>query len=224
MISIHNWLLKVYLQLQIFSQPLNWCICFQLIHIWDRYKSHSAVWLSILSNSSSFIRSYCLPLLVVLINCSGTLPIWKNKNAITNQMVWQIGKIWAMHAWNGDASESMFVAITLHANQCVLNKCIDYIFALILQFVWIITVSVLGQFRYGWIRNVWIGRHQIIHSILGPLDVWFIQCDQRNRLIESAYCHDVQFVCNDWCKPVQFLSLSCEFSVSWFLLDRMTIC
>lgn len=35
-------------------------------------------------------------------------------------------------------------------------------------------------------------RNQDLHSILGPVDVWFIFCDQRDRSAESSHRHDEQ--------------------------------
>lgn len=106
------------------------------------------------------------------------------------------------------------------------STCVEYNifrFCCRAQPVRVVTVTVLGQFWHGWIGKLWIGRHQIVHTFLGPAHVRLIQCDQCNRLIESAYCHDVQLVCHDY-RRFHTLYLLFHFSTLFHICIYIVFC
>lgn len=74
------------------------------------------------------------------------------------------------------------------------------LFMFLLQFVWIITVTVLGQFWCSWHWQFWADRNKELHSFLGSPHVWVILSDQCHCFAEPAYCYDVQLLCHNWCK------------------------
>lgn len=96
---------------------------------------------------------------------------------------------------------------------------------IVLQPVRIITITVLGQFWYGWAGNLRIGGHQIVHSLLGTFNVWIILCDQCNSSVESLDRHDVKFVFSYWCKQLMnwhFLKFTAK-TISTPLLSKAKI-
>jgi hypothetical protein len=64
------------------------------------------------------------------------------------------------------------------------------------QFVWDITVIILGWFWFGRPHGIWTERHQEFHQILGFANVWFLLSDQHYCATEHAYCYDVQLLPN----------------------------
>ena len=70
----------------------------------------------------------------------------------------------------------------------------------LLQFVWIITVTVLGQFWCSWHWEFWADRNKELHSFLGSPHVWVIFSDQCHCFAEPAYCYDVQLLCHNRCE------------------------
>lgn len=90
----------------------------------------------------------------------------------------------------------------------------------LLQFVWIITITVLGQFWCSWHWEFWADRNKELHSFLGSPHVWVIFSDQCHCFAEPAYCYDVQLLCHNRCEYWCFEDLkisACTYMlvISW---------
>lgn len=90
----------------------------------------------------------------------------------------------------------------------------------LLQFVWIITVTVLGQFRCSWHWEFWADRNKELHSFLGSPHVWVILSDQCHCFAEPAYCYDVQLLCHNrceywYCEDLKMLACIYMPVISW---------
>lgn len=68
------------------------------------------------------------------------------------------------------------------------------------------SVAVLGQLRRRWHRYVRTDWNQDVHPLLGIAHVRIVLRDQRDRIAQPAYSHDVQLVRHDRRKYELFLT------------------
>ena len=62
------------------------------------------------------------------------------------------------------------------------------------KFVRVVAIPILGQFRIGRLGQLWAGRCQVLHALLGNVDIRSLFRNQRGGVVEPPHRHDVQFL------------------------------